>query len=341
MVTTPAPARRAILPRLFLALVLVVLTVASPRVGTQAPAPAPLRVNAFFGAQNLPLFAGLSRGIFARHGLAVTLTFTPNSEAQRTGLASGSFDIAQGAVDNAVAMVELAGHDVVIVLGGDSSMNEFFVLPEITTPAQMRGKTLLVDAPNTAYVLQAKKILQNSGVRPGDYALKQVGGTATRVKALLSREGEAAIVNIPFSILARRQGLRSLGRTVDLLGPYQGTGAFVMRAWATAHPDVLERYIAAYVEALRWALAPGNRAAAIALLAERLDVPADVAAETYDLERDPVFGLAPEARFDAQGFRNLLALRAEMEGQWGGTPPPPDRYVDLQYYARALARLGP
>lgn len=306
----------------------------------RAQALTPLRVNAFFGAQNLPLFVGLSRGIFEKHGLAIELAFTPNSDAQRTGLAEGAFEIAHGAVDNAVAMVESASKDVVIVLGGDSSMNEFFVVPEITSASQMRGKTLLVDAPNTAYALQAKKILLESGVKPGEYALKLAGATPSRVKALLSREGEAAIVNVPFSILAARQGMRSLGRTSDLLGPYQGTGAFVMRAWAQAHGDLLERYLAAYVEALRWALTPANRAACIALLTARLQVAEDVAAATYDLEIDPSFGLTPDARFDLQGFRNLLSLRAELEGQWGGTPPAPDRFVDLQYYSRALTRLA-
>ena len=40
------------------------------------------------------------------------------------------------------------------------------------------------------------------------------------------------------------------------------------------------------------------------------------------------------------GFRNALALRAEIEGQWGGKPPAPDRFVDLGYYERAMALAG-
>jgi hypothetical protein len=39
------------------------------------------------------------------------------------------------------------------------------------------------------------------------------------------------------------------------------------------------------------------------------------------------------------GFRNVLALRAEIEGSWGGTAPAPDRYVDLKYYEKAKATL--
>ena len=51
-------------------------------------------------------------------------------------------------------------------------------------------------------------------------------------------------------------------------------------------------------------------------------------------------GLAPDARFDMEGFKTVLALRAEIEGQWGGKPPAPDRYIDLRYYQRAVERLG-
>lgn len=305
-----------------------------------AAEPAPLRVNVFPGAQNLPLYVGLAQGIFAKHGLKVDLQFTPNSDEQRNGLVAGKFEVAHAAVDNAVAMVELAGKDALIVLGGDSSMNEFFVQPEIKTVANLRGRTLLVDAPNTAYALQAKKILLNSGIKPGEYIVKPVGGTALRMKALTDKAGEAAILNVPFSILARRQGLKSLGRTVDLLGPYQATGAFVMRAWANANAPVLERYIVAYVESLRWALQPANRSECAALLMKWLKIPQDVAEQTNDLLREPKFGLTPDARFDVEGFKNLLALRAEIEGQWGGNPPAPERYFDPGYYERALKMLG-
>ncbi len=40
------------------------------------------------------------------------------------------------------------------------------------------------------------------------------------------------------------------------------------------------------------------------------------------------------------GFRNVLAMRAELQGAWGGKPPAPDKYVDFAYYERALAAIG-
>jgi hypothetical protein len=43
-------------------------------------------------------------------------------------------------------------------------------------------------------------------------------------------------------------------------------------------------------------------------------------------------------RLDLEGFRNVLAMRAEIEGTG---PSPPERYLDLGYYERARKLVGP
>jgi ABC-type nitrate/sulfonate/bicarbonate transport system substrate-binding protein len=113
-----------------------------------------------------------------------------------------------------------------------------------------------------------------------------------------------------------------------------------MRGWAQAHPDLLIRYIQGFVEGLRWAMDPVHKDGAVALLADRLKVTPDVALKSYEIAVDPVAGFAKDARFDVEGFKNTLRLRAEIEGQWGGTPPPAEKYYDLSYYERALAGLN-
>jgi len=300
-----------------------------------------VRVNTFPNAKALPFHAGLANGIFAKHGINLDLAFTENSKSQRDGLAAGRFDVAQSALDNAVAMIEVARQDVIIVGGGDSGMNEFFVQPELRSFADLRGKTLIVDAPDTAYALQAKKILLRYGLEEGrDYVVKPVGAGSFRFKAMAdSKDNAAAILNLPFTIQAEQLGMRSLGRTVDLLGPYQAGGAFVLRHWARANGETLERYLAAYIEALRWVRAADNRDAAVRLLMDRLKLTEPVARRTYDLLVDPSFGFNVDAKFDPQGFRNLLALRAEVQRK-DEAAVPPERYVELGFYERALKRLG-
>lgn len=300
-----------------------------------------IRVNAFPSAKNLPFFVGMPRGIFEKRGVALELLFTPNSEKQREGLAAGAFEIACAAVDNAVAMVEVAGQDVVIVAGGDNGMNEFVVQPWVKSFADVRGNALLVDAPDTAYALLAKKLLARHGLKAGtDYAVKPVGRSGLRYRMMIESEDHAAaVLNPPFSILALQNGRKSLGTLVELLGPYQANGVFVLRSWAKANGALLERFLAGYVESLRCALDPANRGEAVALLAQRLEIDAEAARRTYEVLANPKNGFAPDARFDMEGFRNALAVRSEIEGA-GAAPAAPEKYLDLTYYERAVRTLS-
>src|SRR5258708_9556248 len=208
-----------------------------------AAAQTPLKVKMFPGAQALPALGGQAEGMVEAHGLKVEILFTANSDEQRAGLAKGEFEIAQAAVDNAVAMVEMAKEDVVIVTGGDSSMNELIVQPEVRSLADLKGQTLLVDATNTAYALQLKKILLMNGLKEGtDYQIHPIGGTSQRLRGL--KEGKkykAAMLNLPFSLDAKASGLKTMGRATDLIGPYHATGTFARPNWGVAHRDVVER----------------------------------------------------------------------------------------------------
>ena len=299
-----------------------------------------LRVNIFNTSSNLPLLAAVAKGFFARRDLTIEVHPTPNSDEQRAGLAAGKFEIAHAAVDNAVAMIE-AGGDAVIVSGGDAGMNDFMVRAQINSMADLRGKCLAVDAPNTAYALAGKKILKLNGLLENrDYSVKLAGGTGPRSAAMVADPQLAAgMINPPFSFSVREKGLKSLGTQFDLLGPYQATGAYVMRPWGAAHADALTRYLAAYIEGHRYAMHPAHRDDMIALLTSSFKLSGSAAEGTYEALVAPGSGLAPDARFNDDGFRAVLAIRAEMEGMWGGNPPAPDKYLDLSYYQRALASL--
>jgi ABC-type nitrate/sulfonate/bicarbonate transport system substrate-binding protein len=300
-----------------------------------------VRVISFGGVSTMPLRVAAAQGTFAKYGLDVVTEFTPNSTVLREGLAAGKYDVAHAAVDNAVAMVETDHADAVILMGSDDSMTELIVQPTIGSAADLRGKTVAVDAPNTAYALQLRKILLMNGLTGTDYTMKVVGGTPQRLQAMIDdKTNAAAMLNPPYSIQAKVAGLKSLGSAAKLIGAYQGVGAFVMRTWANGHRDTVVKYLAAYVEALRWFLAPANKVQAIAMLTADLKLTPEVAAEAYARAVAAPGGLVPDARLDVAGLANVLKLRAEIEHQWNGVPPPPGRYYDPSYHDAALARLA-
>lgn len=302
-----------------------------------APSITALSVMVFPGTQTLPLFAAQASGYFARRNLAVELLPAPNSEEQRQGLAAGRYPIVHGAADQCVALVETAGVDAVIVAGGDNGFNHLFVQPDIASLADLRGRTLVADVANTGWSFVLYDILQRHGLERRDYAILEAGAPFRRFEAMRDdRTMAAAILNPPYAMHARRAGLKDMGPVVDTIGPYLGTVPYVLRAWATSNTGVLVAYLAAMIEGLRWVLDPANQTIVERLIADRLKVPADIAAEIRAVACDPARGLAKDAAFDLAGLQTVLKLRARFEGR---PAVPADQVFDLTFHQRALATV--
>jgi ABC-type nitrate/sulfonate/bicarbonate transport system substrate-binding protein len=296
-----------------------------------------LTVMVFPGTQTLPLFAAQARGYFTKRGLAVELKPAPNSEEQRAGLAAGRYPIVHGAADQCVALAEAAKVDAMIVAGGDNGFNHLFVQPEIARIADLRGRTLVADVADTGWSFVLYGILKRHGLSRRDVAIHEAGAPSRRFEAMRDdKTMAAAILNPPFAIHARRAGLKDMGAVVDTIGPYLGTVPYVLRSWANANADALVGYLAGCIEGLRWVLDPANKADAIKLAGERLNIPADIAIEIHTAATDPVRGLAKDAAFDLEGFRTVLKLRADFQGR---TPALPEKYFDLSFHRRAIAGL--
>ena len=134
--------------------------------GSAASAQTRLRVIIFPTLANIAQYAAQAQGYYAKRGLEVELVGTPNSDETREGLAQGRYQIAHGGVDNAVAQVENDKTDLFICMGGNNGFNSLIVQSEIASYADLRGKTLAVDSPVTAFAILMYKMLEvNGGLR--------------------------------------------------------------------------------------------------------------------------------------------------------------------------------
>jgi ABC-type nitrate/sulfonate/bicarbonate transport system substrate-binding protein len=119
----------------------------------------------------------------------------------------------------------------------------FAAQQDIKSYDDLRGKTVVVDAPDTAYALLLYKMLEIKGLKKGNYVVKPVGGSFRRYEVMVQDQNNAAsMLNPPFSIRAVKEGLKSLGSSVDVTGPYQAGGAFVLRAWGKANACIFHPY---------------------------------------------------------------------------------------------------
>ena len=293
-----------------------------------------LRVNAFATLDNVSLYVAQEKGFFGEHGLKVDIQFTPNSDAQRMGLLKGLFDVAESGVDNAVALSDAGHPDVIIVAGGSDGMNELMVRPEIASYADLRGKTMVVDAPNTAFALLLYKMLAVQGLQKQDYSVLPVGAYPARLKTMKSDPRyAAAMLNPPCDELAKEEGMKSLGFATAVVGPYQAVGVWTMRPWAQSHRSLLVRYLQSLIEARRWAADPARRGEIALIAAKYLKTDQHVIEASLDEALGSKPGVSPDAKLDLKAFEDTLALRAQFLGK--ATPRSAADYLDLSFWTAA------
>jgi ABC-type nitrate/sulfonate/bicarbonate transport system substrate-binding protein len=307
-------------------------------IASLAHAQTPLRVMAFPGGANLPLWVAEDTGLFAREHLAVTVTSTPNSVVLVQALIKGEEDVALAAFDNVVAYQEGQGEvdlpttpDFFAFMGFTRGTVRLVVSPDVNGYDDLRGKTLAVDAVATGYSLVMQKLLQLGGLKTGDYRLESVGATATRAQALMENRFAGTILTTPLEIAPESRGYRRLANAVDVLGPYQTIVGMARRSWAQGNGIALSSFIRASSEAIDWLYDPKNRAEAVAIYRKHLPNVAEAAAQRHvDALLGEREGFTRGGALDSEGMMTVLRIRSEF-GRPEKTLTEPARYIDLRY----------
>jgi len=309
-----------------------------------AHAQTPLRVIAFDGGWNLPVWAGQRQGFFEANGVAVQLSYTPTSVFMITSLLDGKFDIALGGMDNVVAYQEGQGEakiadnpDLFAFLGGDNGFASIVAAPGVKSFAELKGKTVSVDAMTTGYAFMVRELLARNGLTDADVTYVRAGGTANRYRDLIAGKHDATLLRTPFELLVRERGFNQLA-TGESLGAYEGTVGVARRSWAKANEPALLGFMRGYRAGVDWIYDRANRELVEALLIANIrDMTPALARKSYDLLVADRGGVTRDAALDIEGIRTVLQLRSKF-GAPQKTLTDPLKYVDLSYYDKAFAK---
>ncbi|WP_376095826.1 ABC transporter substrate-binding protein [Roseomonas sp. CCTCC AB2023176] len=333
----PDPTRRVLLAGLSAS-----LAVSALAQGTTTGDLRPVEVIVFPGGFNWPIWVAQEKGFFARHGIRVNVTPTPNSVFQLTHLIDGRFDVAMTAVDNVIAYMEGQGEgptqrpsDLAVFVGGDNGFLKLVTVPEVARFEDLRGKDLSVDALTTGYAFVLRKLLQQNGLRDEDVRYVRAGGVLQRFEALLAKQHAGTMLISPFEALAEARGFRVLADAAGAFGHYQGLVGAARREWLASHKAEAVGYIRGTIDALAWLYDPSNRAEAQEIL--RKNVPTmspQVAEASARILLHPTGGFERRAAVDVEGIRTVLALRSEF-GPPGTRLTDPMKYLDLSHYREA------
>ncbi|HEY1459659.1 MAG TPA: ABC transporter substrate-binding protein [Casimicrobiaceae bacterium] len=311
----------------------------------QTPAPTPVRVITFNGGWDLPLWAAQRQGFFESNGVDVRVAYTPSSDVLVAGLFDGRYDIALATIDNFVAYQEGqadvriadATTDLVSFMGGDGGFLSVVSAPGVKTFADLRGKTLSVDAMGNGLAFVLRELLARNGVRETDVTFVRAGGTPNRYRDLIAGKHDATLLRTPFELLAQNRGFNVLA-TASSLGAYEGTVGAVRRSWARQNEATMIGFLRGYRSGVAWVCDPANRDVVEALLVANIrDMTPALARQSYDLLVALQGGLTRDLALDVEGIRTVLALRSRY-----ATPPrtldDPTRYIDTSYYDKAFGK---
>lgn len=305
----------------------------------------PVSVISFGGGFNLPLWAARDQGFFARRGIVPTLNVTVDSKQVFSGLMDGRYQIAITAFDNIVGYQEGQGEvkfdppsDFFAFMGSDDGFLSLVATPEVRSFADLRGKTVSVDAMTNGFSFVLREMLTRNGLAESDVQWARAGGTDRRFAALMERQHAATILRAPFDVQARNRGFTQLATARDVIGPYLGIVGAARRSWAQANEATVVDFIGAYRDAVRWLKAPGNRGAAEALLVANVPGMApQVARQSAELMLHPQTGFFSDVQMEPQSVQAVLALRSKL-GEPRRVLDDPARYLDRRYLQRAMAR---
>jgi ABC-type nitrate/sulfonate/bicarbonate transport system substrate-binding protein len=302
-----------------------------------------IKVIAFPGAPNLPVFAALEHGYFSEQGIAVALSTTPSSVSQIERFHAGEFDIAFTAFDNVVAYcegmgpVELKGTpEFRVIMGATQIELSAIVAPEIKKAEDLIGKTLALDAVGTGFAFVLYAMLEELGLSINDYGRVAVGATPERWKSIKDGVHAGTITIEPFTSIAAAAGFRVLRKSTETFPTYQGGIAAARASWATKNSETVMAFIRGYVKGLDWTLAPKNRAQAGTLLQAKMpEIQPGVAGAVMTSLLSPRSGLTPHAGILRDGMKMVLDLRSRYGG--GKQLSDVDKYLDLSFYTAATS----
>jgi len=276
--------------------------------------------------------------------VSVQLTYTPNSVYLITSQLEGKFDISLALMDNYVAYQEGQGEakipdnpDLFAFLGGDGGFASFVSAPAIKTFAELKGKTVSVDAMTTGFAFLAREILARNGITEADVTYVRAGGTANRYRELLAGKQDATMLRTPFDLTGKERGLNVLAYA-ESLGAYQGTAAAARRSWAGGHEKELIGFLRGYRAGVDWIYDRANREIVEAILiAHQRDMTPALAKQAYDLLLADKGGITRDVALDMNGIRTVLELRSKY-GMPKKALTDPMKYVDLTYYEKAFGK---
>ena len=233
-----------------LAIVIVSLALAHPlraqaptvRVGTNSPA----------SAESVLFSIARDSGVLKPNQLDVEVIFIAGGTLSMQALIGKSLDfLCTGGTPYIVAYLE--GAQTKLIGGVNNKLPYGFVsLPNIKTPAQLKGKRIGISRFGSTDDFAVKLALTQFGLTAKDVNITQVGSAATRLTALQAGSIDAAVLTLGLVQIGQKSGLNLLLDFIEKDIEYQQVAIIARDDLLKSRADMVRRFMKSYLDSVRF-----------------------------------------------------------------------------------------
>ena len=170
-----------------------------------------------------PIKVAIERGFFRSEGLEPQL-IQMNGNVATVALANGHVDFSLNISPVLNGAMQGLGTKLVAALNSRPFFS-LVVRPEISSPADLKGKVFAVSSFGNTQAILTEKHLQHFGLKKGEYQLLAMGATPARVAALEKNIAQGSLMPLPTNVQLENRGYRLLGNTAEIVAhPIAGLG---------------------------------------------------------------------------------------------------------------------
>jgi NitT/TauT family transport system substrate-binding protein len=189
--------------------------------------------------------------LFEKRGLDVVLVGMGTGSVSLRALIAKDLQIASLS-GSGLVQAALQGADTVLIAALiNGFVFKIFAAPEITSPAQLKGKKLGVSRYGATSDFAVRLALKKWGLNPErDVSILQIGTSQDTVRAMQTKMLDAGVLTGTSSLIARKAGFRELGDLADLGLHYPTSAIGTTKSYLQKNEGLVKEFMLAYIEAI-------------------------------------------------------------------------------------------
>jgi ABC-type nitrate/sulfonate/bicarbonate transport system substrate-binding protein len=245
-----------------------------------------------------PLWVGIEKGLFRKHGLDPRVLQTRSGPIMMATLASGGAPLVWAAPSSALSATVGGMKLGCFAVGSNKMPRELIARKGIDSIEDLRGKTFGVQSIGGGFWLSTMVALDGLPLDPEKYKLNMriIGDTTTVTQALISGNVDAAVIPYSFADMAKRAGARSLADFGVVKVIYQATAICSQKDSSAISPETMVGLTKGLVEALVYIQDPNHKRDVMEVMKKNLRLSRDEDIEaSYKVARQqmPSLDVAP------------------------------------------------